>query len=75
MFEQELAYFIEQPDELVRRFKGTVLVIRGKEIVGAYPTPLAAYEAAGAQVPPGSFMLQPCEPGTSAYTVTVTTTT
>ena len=74
MFEKELAYFIEQQDELVRKFKGTVLVIRGREIVGAYPTPLAAYEAARAQFPLGSFMLQPCEPGTSAYTVTVTAT-
>jgi hypothetical protein len=73
MFETELKYFIANQDELVRRFRGTVLVIRNEEVVGAFPTAMEAYLAAGKQFPAGSYMLQPCEPGTSAYTVNVTT--
>jgi hypothetical protein len=69
MFDTELAFFIKNQDDLVKRFKGTVLVIRGSEVAGAYNTPMAAYLAAKAQFPPGTYMLQPCEPGVGAYTV------
>lgn len=71
MFETELAFFVANQDELVRRFRGTVLVLRGAEVVGAFPSPLDAYLAAREQFPMGSFMLQPCEPGADAYTATV----
>jgi hypothetical protein len=71
MFDTELAYFIKNQDELVRRFKGTVLVIRGNEIAGAYKTPMEAYLAAKEQYAPGTYMLQPCEPGPGAYTVLI----
>lgn len=74
MFEKELAFFIAKQDDLVRKYKGTVLIIRGEEVAGAYPTPLAAYLAAREQFSPGTYMLQPCEPGTGAYTVTLTAT-
>lgn len=71
MFETELKYFIANQDELVKRFRGTVLIIRGSEVAGAYPSAIEAYLAARERFAPGTYMLQPCEPGADAYTVTV----
>lgn len=71
MFEQELEFFIAHQDELVARYKGKALVIRGNDLIGAYDTPLKAYLAAKTEFPAGTFMIQPCEPGQDAYTVTV----
>ena len=71
MFEKELQFFIANQDDLVKRFRGTVLIIRGDEVVGAFPTAMDAYSSASERFPAGSYMLQPCEPGPSAYTVTI----
>jgi hypothetical protein len=71
VFDTELEFFIANQDDLVKRFRGTVLVIRGNEVVGAYGTPIEAYLAAQERFPAGTYMLQPCQPGPSAYTVTI----
>lgn len=71
MFDKELAFFIANQDDLVAKHRGKVLVIRGERVEGAYESPLAAYTAAETQFQPGTFMLQPCEPGPGAYTVTI----
>jgi hypothetical protein len=71
MFEKELAFFIAHQDELVARHRGKTLVIRDEGVEGAYGSALEAYLAAQKQFPLGTFMLQPCEPGPSAYTVTI----
>jgi len=71
MFEKELAYFIAHQDELVSKFDGKTLVIRGEEVVGAYENSLQAYFAAQKRFPLGTFMLQPCQPGPGAYTVMI----
>ena len=71
MFETELAFFIAHQDDLVGKHRGQTLVIRGEHVEGTYPSPLAAYLAAQHQFPVGTFMIQPCEPGPGAYTVTI----
>jgi hypothetical protein len=71
MFDTELKYFIAHQDELVSAHRGQTLVIRGEEIVGAYASPLEAYQTAREKFEPGTFMIQPCEPGPNAYTVTI----
>lgn len=71
MFDKELAFFIAHQDELVAKFRGTTLVIRGEEVVGAYPTALEAYAASEKRFPVGTFMIQPCESGRAAYTIAI----
>ena len=71
MFDKELAFFIANQDALVAKYRGKALVIRAQEVVGAYDTALDAYMAAQRLYPAGTFMIQPCEPGPSAYTVTI----
>ena len=71
MFQKELEFFKRNQDMLVSKYKGKTLVIKGHEIVGAYQTALEAYKIAQSKYEAGTFMLQPCEPGTEAYTVTI----
>lgn len=71
MFDNELKYFIAHQDELVQKYRGQTLVIRGEAVVGVYSTPLNAYLAAQREFQPGTFMIQRCEPGPEAYTVTI----
>ena len=71
MFESELTYFITHQQELVSKYDGKALVIRGNEVVGVFDTPLEAYLEAQKHYEPGTFMIQPCAPGPEAYTVTI----
>lgn len=71
MFEREFKYFVAHQDELVAAHRGKVLVIQGERVAGAYASPLEAYQAASRSFKPGTFMLQPCEPGREAFTVTI----
>ena len=71
MFDRELTFFIAHQDELVAKHRGKVLVIRGEKVEGAYESALVAYRSAEDRFQPGTFMLQPCQPGPGAYTVTI----
>lgn len=71
MFDEELAYFIAHQEQLVAEHGGRVLVLRGAEVVGAYDSAMEAYTDALRKFPAGTFMIQPCQPGTDAYTVTI----
>ena len=71
-FIEELEFFIKNQDDLVKKYGGKTLVIKGTRIVGIYDDPLRAFLEASKTHTPGSFMIQPCEPGTEAYSVTVT---
>ena len=71
MFEKELTFFIENQNDLVVRYQGRVLLLKDGGVAGDYESPLAAYLAGSEKFAPGSFMIQPCEPGPDAYTVTI----
>ena len=71
MFDRELKYFIAHQEELVAKHRGKVLVLRGETVEGAYDSALEAYQVAQGQFPVGTFMIQPCQPGPGAYTVTI----
>lgn len=73
MFQTEMQYFIDHQDELVAQYRGQVLAIQGQTILGAYRTALEAYLETQKSHPLGTFMLQACEPGRDAYTVTIAT--
>lgn len=71
MFEKELDFFKTNQDELVSKYSGKTLVLQGEKILGIYNTIMEAYTESLKSLEPGSFMLQPCEPGIEAYTVTI----
>ena len=71
MFTEELNYFISNQDDLVKKHRGKFLVIKGNEVIGVYSSPLDAYIDASKSHKSGTFMIQPCEQGPDAYTVTI----
>ena len=73
MLEQELEYFIANQDALVAKYKDKTLVIKDRSVVDVCDSPLAAYLRAKERYEPGTFMIQPCSPGPSAYTVCIST--
>ncbi|MFZ2445916.1 MAG: hypothetical protein WAW37_06130 [Syntrophobacteraceae bacterium] len=71
MFIEELNFFIENQDQLVREHRGKVLVIKGRNVIGVYPSSLSAYLETQKEHELGSFMIQLCLPGPEAYTVNI----
>lgn len=70
-FETEFRYFIEHQDELVEKYFGKILVLRGPRVEGVYNEPIDALVESQAKWPLGTFMIQRCIPGPEAYTVTL----
>jgi hypothetical protein len=71
VFSRELGFFIEHQDDLVEKYRGRVLVLRGESVEGDFESALAAYLFAKDRFAPGTYMIQPCAPGREAYTVTI----
>jgi len=71
MFQEELEFFKENQINLVNQYGGKILVIKGKKLMGVYNNTIEAFNEAIKKYKPGSFMIQPCEPGPEAYTVTI----
>jgi hypothetical protein len=71
MFQNELEFFIANQEQLVKEHFGKVLVIKGHEIIGVYEHPLDAYLETQKEHKLGTFMIQPCQPGPEAYSVTI----
>lgn len=71
VFDIEFDYFKAHQDELVKKYRGKSLVIIGTQVLGAYASDLQAYIETIKDHAPGTFMIQKCIPGPTAYTVTV----
>ena len=67
--EKEFQYYLEHQDELVAKYNGRVVVIKGEEVVGAYDDELEAVNETRKTHPLGTFLVQRCTPGEEAYTV------
>lgn len=70
MLEKEFKYFKDHQEELVKKHEGKYLVIVDEEVVGAYDLEIDAYTEAKKHYKPGTFLIQHCLPGESAYTQT-----
>jgi len=71
MFKKELDYFISNQNKLVKKYYKKTLVIKGEDIIGIYDTPLEAYLETQKNHELGTFLIQRCEKGPEAYTVTL----
>ena len=70
MLEKEFQYYLEHQEELVKKYNGKFLVIKGNEVIGIFGSEDVAYFETEKQHEPGTFLIQFCEPGDSAYTQT-----
>ena len=70
MLEKEFKYYIENQKELVQKYEGKYIVIRGEKVVGSYNTEAEAYGKSIKKYELGTFMIQLCSPGKESYTHT-----
>lgn len=71
MLKDELDYFVAHQEELAQQYFGKILVIKNKTLIGVYDNVLEAYLESQKENELGTFMIQPCERGVEAYTVTI----
>jgi hypothetical protein len=60
MLEKEYAFYSEHRAELIKRYQGRFLVIKGDKILGDYATQEEALATALKDNAPGTFMIQEC---------------
>lgn len=68
--EKEFKYYLAHQDELVAKYNGRFIVIKGEAVVGDYPTELDAIRETQKSHALGTFLVQKCEPGNQGYTQT-----
>lgn len=70
MLEKEFQYYIDNQEQLVKKYNGKFIVIKGDSVIGAYESHSEAYQEALKKNEIGSFLIQHCLPGEDAYTQT-----
>lgn len=65
--EKEFQYYLDNQDELVKKFKGRFIVIKDCQVVGDYDSDVQAVEEASTKYELGTFLVQKCEPGEESY--------
>jgi hypothetical protein len=70
MLDQEFKYYLEHQFELVKKYNGKYLVIKGEAIIGVYDTKEEAYFNSQKEHELGTFLIQFCSPGDTSYTQT-----
>ena len=65
--EKEFKYYLENQDELVKKYNGKVVVIKNSEVIGVFDTEIEAIDKTSEKEELGTFLVQKCEPGTDSY--------
>lgn len=68
--EKEFNYYLSRQDELVKKYNGKYVVIKGTKVLGAYDTEIQAITETSKKYELGTFLVQKCEPGEQSYTQT-----
>jgi len=68
--EKEFKYYLKNQDELVKKYKGKVIVIKNEKVIGVYDSEAEAVQETSKNEPLGTFLVQKCTPGKKDYTVT-----
>ena len=70
MLEREFQYYLDNQEELVSKYSGKFIVIKGNEVIGVYSSEVEAYRETQKSTPLGTFLIQHCKPGKESYTQT-----
>ena len=68
--EKEFKYYISHQDELVKKYNGRYIVIKGHNVIGSFKSEIEAIEKTTINHKLGTFLVQKCEPGKDSYTQT-----
>ena len=67
MLEKEFRYFREHQKDLMQRYSGRFVVIKGEEVIGVYENEMQAYAETKKVHEPGTFLIQQCLPDDDAF--------
>jgi hypothetical protein len=70
MLEKEFKYYTDHQKDLVAKYEGKYIVIKGEQVLGAYDSEMEAYNASVKTSELGTFLIQQCLPGKENYTQT-----
>lgn len=70
MLENDFKYYLDNQEELVKKYNGKFLVIKDQSIIGVYDTKQAAYDDATSKFQIGTFLIQFCLSGEQSHTQT-----
>ena len=70
MLDKEFKYYIDNQTELLKKYKGRVVVIKGEQVVGDYDNYEDALFDSAEKFELGTFLIQECTEGEDAYTQT-----
>ena len=65
--EKEFKYYLDNQDELVKKYNGKFIVIKNQKVIGNYNTELDAIKDTSQKEKLGTFLIQKCEPGVDSY--------
>ena len=68
--EKEFTYYLKNKNELVKKYKGKIIVIKDNEVLGAFSSEIEAINKTMEKHELGTFLVQKCEPGRASYTQT-----
>lgn len=68
MLEKEFQYYLDHQAELVKKYNGKFVVIKGCEVIGAYVDEWRAINFTQEDHELGTFLVQKCTPGKEDYT-------
>jgi len=66
---KDLAYFMENQDELCNKYGGLVLLLQDAAVVSAFNSPREASDKGKELFGYGNYSIQPCVEGEQAYTM------
>lgn len=68
--EKEFQFYLDNQDELVKKYNGKFIVIKNLEVIGEYDAEIDAIEDMKEKHELGTFIIQKCESGDTSYTQT-----
>lgn len=68
MQEKDFGWFVENLDELYKRYGSVYVAIKNKTVLGTYPSYADGVRETLKTERPGTFIIQQCGPDKSAYT-------
>ena len=68
--EKDFKYFLDNQNELVKKYLSKFIVIFDQEVIGAFDSELEAIDKTKENHELGTFLVQKCEPGEESFTRT-----
>lgn len=70
MLEKEFKYYLDNQDELVKKYNNKFIVIKDNTVIGVYDSHAEAYTQSSQREKLGTFLIQHCLPGKDSHSIT-----